>query len=109
MLLLTDVGGRNAWQNAAFCGDLDVMQNIWVLIKERLTTEEIKNEMFLRTDGEGRKAWHFAAYRGVLDAMQKIWEFVKERLTSEEKEMKCYYTQTIGERTLGTLRYLGAN
>jgi len=33
MLLRTDVGGRNAWQNATFCGDLDVMQKIWVLAK----------------------------------------------------------------------------
>jgi hypothetical protein len=54
-------------------GELDVLQKMWELAKEKLTTEEIKIEMLLRTDDDGRTAWHFAAYRGKLDIMQKIW------------------------------------
>ena len=32
---------------AAYGGELDAMQKIWECAKERLTTEEIKNEMLL--------------------------------------------------------------
>jgi hypothetical protein len=60
------------------------MNWLWELAKERLTTEEIKNEMLLRTDGEGWTAWHIAAFRGKLDVMHKIWELVKKRPTTEE-------------------------
>jgi len=61
MLLRTYGEGRNTWHFAAFGCKLDILKEFWYLDKERLTTEEIKNEMLLRTDGEGRKAWHFAA------------------------------------------------
>ena len=74
MLLRTDNEGRNAWHIAAFRGKQDVMQKIWEWAKERLTTQEIKNEMLLRTDNEGRNVWHIAAFRGKLYVMQKIWE-----------------------------------
>jgi N6-adenosine-specific RNA methylase IME4 len=43
------------------------MKEIWDLAKERLTTAEIKNEMFLRTDRDGRNAWHIAAFDGNLN------------------------------------------
>ena len=49
--------GMNAWHIAAYRGNVDVMQKIWEWAKERLTTEEIKNEMLLRTDREGMNAW----------------------------------------------------
>ena len=77
------------------------------MAKDRLTAEEIKNEMLLRTGHEGRIPWHIAAFRGKINIMQKIWEWVKERLTTEE--MKCYYAQTLREGTLGTLQHTCAN
>jgi len=43
MLLHTHGEGRNAWHIAAFGGEVDVMQKIWELAEERLTTEEIQN------------------------------------------------------------------
>ena len=46
MLLHTDREGWNAWHIAAFKGKVDVMQEIWKLAKERLTTEELRNEIF---------------------------------------------------------------
>jgi len=49
------------------------MQKIWELAKERLTTEEIENELFLCTDRR-RNAWNVAAFEGKLDIMQKIWK-----------------------------------
>jgi len=63
------------------------MQWLWELAKERLTTEEIKNEMLLRTDGEGRNAWLLAADRGKLDVMQWLWELAKQRLTTERDKI----------------------
>ena len=47
---------------------------MWELAKERLTTEEIKNEMLLRTDFKGRTACQEAAYCGKLDILHKIRE-----------------------------------
>jgi hypothetical protein len=60
------------------------MKEIWDLAKERLTTEEIKNEMLLRTDSEGRNVWHMAAYRGKLEVLKEIWVLANERLITEE-------------------------
>jgi len=50
------------------------MQKKWELVKERQTTEEIKNEMFVGTDHEGRNAWHKGELVGKLDVVQKIWK-----------------------------------
>ena len=50
MLLRTDNDGMTGWHEAAFGGELDLMLKIWEWAKERLTTEEIKNEILLRTD-----------------------------------------------------------
>jgi ankyrin repeat protein len=74
MLLRTDNDGRTAWHLAAYRGQQDIIQVILELAKEKLTTEEIRNEMLLRTDNEGRTAWHLAAYWGEEDTMQKIWD-----------------------------------
>jgi len=54
MLLNTDPEGSNAWQIAAFRDELVKVEEICEWAKERLTKEEIKNEMLLRTDGEGK-------------------------------------------------------
>ena len=79
-----------AWHRAAYRGKLDIMQIIWELAKEKLTTEEIKNEILLSTDRDGTTAWHRAAYRGKLYVMQKIWEWDEEKLTTEEIKFFCY-------------------
>jgi endo-1,4-beta-D-glucanase Y len=54
------------------------------MTKEKLTTEEIKNEMLLRTDNDGRTPWHFAALFGQQDILKDIWNWAKEQLTTEE-------------------------
>jgi len=60
------------------------MREIRKLAKERLTTEEIKNEMLIRADGKGKNAWNIAVYSGKVDVMREIRELSKERLTTEE-------------------------
>jgi len=76
------------------------MQNIWELEKERLITEEIKNELLLRTDHEGKNAWHITAYRVELYILQHIWVLARERQTTQEIKMKYYYAQTVREKCL---------
>jgi hypothetical protein len=78
------------WHEAAFGGELDVRQKIWEWAEERLTTEEIKNELLLGTDHEGRNPWQLAAYLGKRDVMQIIWDFAEEKLTREEMKIICY-------------------
>jgi hypothetical protein len=46
ILLRTDGEGRNAWHIAACKSKLYVIQKIWELAKERLTTEEIKMKCY---------------------------------------------------------------
>jgi len=38
------------------------MQKIWEWAKERLTTEEIRNDLLLCSEGQGKNVWHIAAY-----------------------------------------------
>jgi len=78
------------------------MQKLWALAKKRLTTEEIKNEMFLRTDREGRNVWHNAAFKSDVDIMQRLWELGKGRLRTKEIKMECFYAHTMGKGTPGT-------
>ena len=76
----TDSKGWNAWHNASFRGNVDVMREIRELAKETLSTEVIKNEMLLRTDREGWNAWHKASIRDNVDVMREIRELAKETL-----------------------------
>jgi len=52
--------------------------------EERLTTEEIKNDILFHTDSNGRNAWYIAAFGSDLEAMREIWDLAKERLSTEE-------------------------
>jgi hypothetical protein len=68
---------------AAYSSKHDLMQKIWEMSKERLTTEAIKIEMFLSTDVQGRNACNTALFRGKLSVTQKIWNLAKKRPTTE--------------------------
>jgi hypothetical protein len=66
-------------------GKVAVLQEIWDLGKDNLTSEEIKNKLLLATNCEENTAWHLAAMG--LDAqgtLQKIWDLAKDNLTSQE-------------------------
>jgi hypothetical protein len=47
------------------------------MAREKLTREELKNEMLLRTDIEGRTAWQLAACGGKADVLRGIYEMAK--------------------------------
>jgi hypothetical protein len=39
MLIATDSDGKTTWQRAVECGSLDVLQKIWDLTKDIITTQ----------------------------------------------------------------------
>jgi endo-1,4-beta-D-glucanase Y len=89
LLLGKDKRRETAWNLAAEKGNVEVMQKIWEWAEEKLTREEIKNNLLSHNDRERRAAWQVAAYQSKLDIMHKIWEWAEEKLTTEEikKEM----------------------
>jgi hypothetical protein len=89
MLLPRDIMERTAWHLAEYLGELDVMQEIGDLANEKLTTEEIENEMLLRADIEGRTVWLKPVYWGNKYLLKQLWEWDEEELTTEE--IKKYY------------------
>jgi hypothetical protein len=48
---------------AAKEGTPEMLQKVWEWAKEKLTTEEICNKLFLATDNTGTTVWHMAAKR----------------------------------------------
>ena len=58
MLLATDNKGSTFWHVAAERGEPEMLQKVWVCAKEKLTTEEINNNLLLGTDNEGMTGWH---------------------------------------------------
>ena len=67
----------NAWNFVTSEGELHLMQEIWELAEEELTTEEIKNELLLRTDKWGNNVGQEVAQEGILDMLQEKWECIK--------------------------------
>jgi hypothetical protein len=83
-LLLTQVNDTpTAWHMAAECGNLELLQTLWELAKEKLTPENLKNKLLLAKDNSGQTAWHLAAEWGNLDLLQKLLDWAKEVLTAE--------------------------
>jgi hypothetical protein len=109
MLLRRDIIGKTAWHLAGYRGELDIMQEIRDLAKEKLATEEIKNELLLRTYNGGSTARYLAASWGEANVIREIWVLSTEKLTTEEIKMKCYYVQTMREGTPGILQQVGAS
>jgi hypothetical protein len=52
--------------------------------KEKITTEEINNNLLLSTDEKGRNVWHMVLEDGFLEALEKVWVWAKKQLTLEE-------------------------
>jgi hypothetical protein len=48
---------------AAERGKFESLHKLWEWVKEKLTTEEISNKLFLGTDNKAMTDWHWAAER----------------------------------------------
>jgi len=83
LLLAQDNDTLNVWHVAAECGNLELLQVLWELAKEKLTREDLSNKLLLAKDVRGRTAWHVAAEWSNLEVLQKLWDCAKEVLTAE--------------------------
>jgi ankyrin repeat protein len=83
LLLAQDNDTPTAWHMAAECGNLELLQMLWELAKQKLTPEDLNNKLLLAKDSRGQTAWHVAAEWGNLQILQKLWEWAKEGITEE--------------------------
>jgi hypothetical protein len=83
LLVAQDNDTPTAWHVAAECGNLKLLQMLWELAKEKLTTEDLSNKLLLAKDKRGQTAWHMAAECGNLQLLQKLWEWANEAITTE--------------------------
>ena len=72
LLLAQDNDKRTAWHVAVECGNLESLQMLWKLAKEKLTPEDLNNKWLLAKDIRGQTAWDVAAERGNLELLQKL-------------------------------------
>ena len=100
MLLGTDCEGRTVCHVAAEEGKPEILHKVWEWAKEKLTTEEINNNLLLATDCYGRTVWHAAAEEDKPQILQKVWELAKEKLTTEEIYNKLFLATDNTGRTV---------
>jgi hypothetical protein len=50
-----------AFQRAAYNGNLDILFKVWEFTQQKLTYEEINNNVLLATDNVGLTAFHMVA------------------------------------------------
>jgi ankyrin repeat protein len=84
LLLIQNDEGLTAWNNAAFCGNIDALEKLWKLSEISLTPEELKRKLLLATNRFGKTVCHMAAEDGDLGIWQKVWQWAEEHLTAEE-------------------------
>ena len=60
LLLAEDRVGRTALHHASYSGNIQILERIWKLANEHLTTEEL-NKLLLAQDDESKTTWHVAA------------------------------------------------
>ena len=71
LLLAEDRFGRTALHHALYSGNIQILDIIWKLAKEHLTTEELK-KLLLAQDDERKTIWHVAAERGEVEILEKV-------------------------------------
>ena len=72
-----------------------------VVTEEKLTTEEINNNMLLGTDNKGLTDFHLLSEKCNLELLYKLWEMAKKELTKEETNNKLLLDTDTGEH-IGT-------
>jgi ankyrin repeat protein len=72
------------WHVAAYLGNLKVLQKLWELAEENLTTHGRKEILLFDKDKMGRTVWHSAIIGGNLETLLQLLEWAKEKLTTED-------------------------
>ena len=58
--------------------------------EEKLTTEEINNNLLLGTDNKGWTAFHLTSEKGNLELLHKLWELAKKKLKQRRYIINFY-------------------
>jgi len=84
--LLKDKDGKTAWQVAAKCDEVELLERLWNWAKGlQLNPEEIKNDVYLKKDKDGKTNPHMAAEGGEFEVLERLWDWAKElKLNPEE-------------------------
>jgi ankyrin repeat protein len=85
--LSTENKWNTVWHWAARWGKLDLLQKIWDLAKDILTTEEIKYNLLLSKDSYGNTAWCAAVINGNLNVFMELQVLAEGIVTTEEIEI----------------------
>lgn len=76
-MLAKDDTERIAWHVAAKMGHVDVLKKLWAWAKERLTTDELQQKLFLARHLMGKTSWHDAAETNNTEVLEILWEWDK--------------------------------
>jgi uncharacterized protein YuzE len=81
-------------------GGLEMLEKTWQWANEKLTTEEINNNLLLATDNKGRIVFYIAAVFDGLEILHMLWEWANEKLTTEGINNKLLLGTDDGGRTV---------
>jgi len=65
-------------------GNVNILKKLWEWAKQRQTTDELKQTLFLGINLMGRTAWHDVAETNSTKVLDVLWEWGKGELTTEE-------------------------
>jgi hypothetical protein len=92
-------GKHAAFLEAAWRGEIEILQELWEWGKETLTTYELRDKLLLGKENEGKTAWQFATMEGKVEALEKLWEWGKETLIKEDLKNKLLLAKDNDDKT----------
>ena len=78
----------------------EILQNIWDLAEENLTTGEINNKMLFATDRMGKTVLHLATLNSEIEVLQKLRVWAKEKVTAGDVSKKLLFARYHNGRTV---------
>jgi len=79
LLLAKIFEGNAVIHTASESSWVEILQH-WA--NEKLTAEDIKNNLLFETDNKGRNFFHCSAESNKLEILEEIWNWVNENLTA---------------------------
>jgi hypothetical protein len=73
LLLATGNGKQTAWQQAVYCGNLQIIEMLWEFGKKKLTKRVLSDKLLLAKDNMRETAWQYTSWQGNIDLLQKLW------------------------------------
>jgi len=64
-------------------GNVNILKKLWEWAKERQTTDELKQTLFLARHLMGRTAWYNAAETNSRNVLGVLWEWGRKEMTKE--------------------------